>query len=119
MPGYQDRETLGTLHGDASAEFNDERFELLSAREELDAELSGEPDPVVRNEEEKGISLRELSEVLGETSAAANDVYGRLSSRWFDRLLGDERAESPTSYHVGWMRRPSPLPRSASGPRGP
>src|SRR4029453_4402566 len=41
-PGYQDRETLGTLHGDASAEFNDERFELLSAREELDAERSGE-----------------------------------------------------------------------------
>jgi hypothetical protein len=108
-PGYQDRETLGTLHGDASAEFNDERFELLSAREELDAELSGELEPVVRNEEEKGISLRELADVLGETSAAANDVYGRLSSRWFDKLLGDERAETPTSYHVGWMRRLSPL----------
>src|SRR4029450_3041350 len=101
MPGYEDREGLGTLYGDASAgfngrrlplprarreppaEFNGERFALPSAREELDAELSGEADPVVRNEEEKGISLRELSEVLGDTSTAANDVYRVLSSRWF------------------------------------
>src|SRR4029453_1607677 len=109
MPGYEDRAGLGTLYGDASAEFNGERFALLSAREELDAELSGEADPVVRNEEEKGISLRELSEVLGDTSTAANDVYRVLSSRWFDKLLGDERPETPTSYHVGWMRRLSPL----------
>src|SRR5512133_605853 len=26
MPGYEEREGLGTLYGDASAEFNDERF---------------------------------------------------------------------------------------------
>jgi hypothetical protein len=108
-PGYRDREELGSLHGDASAEFNDDRFDLLRAREELDAELSGEPDPVARNDEEKGISLRELSEVLAAASNAANDAYGRLSSRWFDKLLGDERAEIPTSYHVGWLRRLSPL----------
>jgi hypothetical protein len=108
-PGYRDREELGSLHGDASAEFNEDRLDLLRAREELDAELSGEPDPVARNDEEKGISLRELSEVLAAASNAANDAYGGLSSRWFDKLLGDERAEIPTSYHVGWLRRLSPL----------
>ncbi|HET6642366.1 MAG TPA: hypothetical protein VFG93_03745 [Gaiellaceae bacterium] len=108
-PSYHDREALGSLHGDASAEFNGDRLDLLRAREELDAELSGEPDPVARNDEEKGISLRELSEVLAAASSAANDAYGRLSSRWFDKLLGDERAEIPTSYHVGWLRRLSPL----------
>jgi hypothetical protein len=108
-PGYRDREELGSLHGDASAEFNEDRLDLLRAREELDAELSGEPDPVARNDEEKGISLRELSEVLAAASNAANDAYGRLSSRWFDKLLGDERSEIPTSYHVGWLRRLSPL----------
>jgi hypothetical protein len=106
---YRDREELGELQGDASAGFNDDRMELLRAREELDAELSGEPDAVKRNEEEKGISLRELSRVLTEASRAADDVYRRLSSKWFDRLLGEGRPELPTSYHVAWLRRLSPL----------
>ena len=92
LPGYRDREELGELHGDASAGFNDQRMEMLRAREELDAELSGEPDAVARNEEEKGISLRELSQVLTDASRAADDVYGRLSAKWFDKLLGDEPA---------------------------
>ena len=106
---FADREELGTLQGNASAAFNDDRMELLRAREELDAELSEEPDPVVRNEEEKGISLRELSRVLDAASRGADEVYGRLSQRWFDRLLGEERPEVPTSYHVSWLRRLSPL----------
>jgi hypothetical protein len=106
---YADREELGRIQGDASATFNDDRLELLSAGEELEAELSGEPDPVARNEEEKGISLRELSGVLTAASTAADEVYGGLSSRWFDKLLGDGRPEVPTSYHVAWMRRLSPL----------
>jgi hypothetical protein len=109
MPDYADREDLGTLHGDMSATFNDERMELLRAREELDAELSGESDPVARSEEEKGISLRDLSSVLTAASRAADKLYAGLSSRWFDKLLGDERREVPSSYHVGWLRRLSPL----------
>ncbi len=109
LPDYADREELGRLQGDASAGFNDDRMELLQAREQLDAELSGQPDPVRRNEEEKRISLRDLSGVLTQASRAADDVYRRLSGRWFDKLLGDERAEVPTSYHVGWLRRLSPL----------
>ncbi|HEY6583832.1 MAG TPA: hypothetical protein VIZ29_03195 [Gaiellaceae bacterium] len=109
MPEYADREELGMLQGDASASFNDERMELLRAREELDAELSGEPDAVARNEEEKGISLRELSRVLNAASSAADEIYSALSGRWFDKLLGSDRPEVPTSYHVSWLRRLSPL----------
>ena len=103
------REELGELHGDASAGFNEERMELLRAREELDAELSGETDPVARNDEEKGISLRQLSRVLTAASEATDEVYGRLSARWFDKLLGADRPELPTSYHTAWLRRLSPL----------
>jgi hypothetical protein len=109
LPEYADREELGELQGDASAAFNDDRLELLKAREELDAELSGQPNAVERNDEEKGISLRDLSRVLGEASRDADDVYGRLSGRWFDKLLGPSRPEVPTSYHVSWLRRLSPL----------
>jgi hypothetical protein len=109
LPSYADREELGNLQGDASAAFNDDRMELLRAREELDAELSGDPDPVARNEEEKGISLRDLARVLAAASRGADEVYGRLSARWFDKLLGDDRPELPTSYHVSWLRRLSPL----------
>jgi hypothetical protein len=109
MADYAEREELGELQGDASASFNDDRMELMRTREELDAELSGEPDAVARNEEEKGISLRELSRVLDEASTAANGMYAGLSKRWFDKLLGADRPEVPTSYHVSWLRRLSPL----------
>ena len=109
LPSYADREELGKLQGDASALFNDDRMELLAVREELDGELSGEPNAVARNEEEKGISLRELSRVLDAASRGADELYGRLSHGWFDRLLGGDRPETPTSYHVSWLRRLSPL----------
>jgi hypothetical protein len=109
LPAYTDREELGKLQGDASASFNDERMELLRAREELDGELSGEPNAVARNEEEKGISLRDLAEVLNAASEASNALFAPLSGRWFDKLLGADRPEVPTSYHVSWLRRLSPL----------
>jgi hypothetical protein len=109
LPAYADREELGKLQGDASASFNDDRMELLRAREELDGELSGEPNAVARNEEEKGISLRDLAEVLSAASEASNALFAPLSGRWFDKLLGADRPEVPTSYHVSWLRRLSPL----------
>ncbi len=109
LHAFDEREELGELHGDASAGFNDQRMEMLQAHEELDAELSGEPDAVARNEEEKDISLRELSKVLTDASRAADEVYGRLSGKWFDKLLGDDRPGVPSSYHVAWLRRLSPL----------
>ena len=32
-----------------------------------------------------------------------------MRERWFERLLGPERAEIPSSYHTSYMRRLSPL----------
>jgi hypothetical protein len=109
LPSYADREELGDIQADASAAFNPDRLELMNAGEELEAELSGIADPVERNEEEKGISLRELSKVLSATSGRLDERYGALRERWFEKLLGPERAEVPTNHHVAYMRRLSPL----------
>jgi hypothetical protein len=109
LADYGDREELGRLHAEASALFNDDRLELLRAGEELEAELTGEPDPVARSEEEKGISLRELEGVLDAASRAVDDAYARLRDRWFERLLGPKREPVPTSSHTAYLRRLSPL----------
>ena len=109
LPDYGEREELGEAAGDRSAEFNAERLDVLRAAEELEAEISGEPDPVARNEEEKGISLRELEAVLAQASERSTAAYVLLRDRWFARLLGPERAKVPSSYHVAYLRRLSPL----------
>ena len=106
---YADREELGALHADLNVTFNDEQLELARAGEELFAELSGEPDPVARNAEEKGISLGALAGVLGDASASAEPAFLRLREKWFDRVLGPEREEQPRSYHSAYIRRLSPL----------
>jgi hypothetical protein len=109
LESYGDREELGDLERTASAAFNPQRRELLEAREQLDADVSGEPNPIARNEEEKAISLRELERVLVAASDATTEAYGRLRERWFDRLLGPERKPRPTNAHVHYLRRVSPL----------
>ena len=109
LPEYADREELGRLQLEVSAGFNDGRRELLAADEALAAELSGQPDPVARHEHEKGISLRELARVLDETRDATTTAWEPLRARWLDRLLGDERADRPTSSHAAWLRRLSPF----------
>jgi hypothetical protein len=109
LPSYADREELGEIHAEASASFNPDRLDLLSAGEELEAELSGIADAVERNEEEKGISLRALSAVLSETSERLTDAFVPLRDRWFDRLLGPEREAVPSRAHMAYMRRLSPL----------
>lgn len=109
LPAYADREELGALHGDANARFNGERLELVAAAERLAAGYSRQPDPVVRNEEEKGISLRGLSVALKAASDATETSFHALRERWFERLLGPERDERPWQYHVSYMRRLSPL----------
>ncbi|HMI22516.1 MAG TPA: hypothetical protein VK496_06330 [Gaiellaceae bacterium] len=109
LPDYGEREELGEAAGDRSAEFNAERLDVLRAAEELEAEISGEPDPVARNEEEKGISLRELEAVLAQASERSTGAYVLLRDRWFERLLGPGRAQVPSSYHVAYLRRLSPL----------
>ena len=109
LPAYRDREELGDVNGDASAGFNEGRRELMGAENELAAELSGTVDPIERNEEEKGISIRALAEQLRVASDESADAYGKLRDRWFERLLGPEREAVPASYHMAYMRRLSPL----------
>jgi hypothetical protein len=106
---YRDREELGNLNGEASAGFNEGRRELMRDENELAADLSGTVDPVQRNEEEKGISIRALAERLRVASDESADAFGKLRDRWFERLLGPERDAMPSSYHMSYMRRLSPL----------
>ena len=79
----EDREELGELQEDASPASTTIAWSC-SRPGRLDAELSGWPNAVSRNDEEKGISLRDLSRVLQDASRDADEVYGQLSSRWFD-----------------------------------
>jgi hypothetical protein len=109
MPDYKEREELGELYRERSAEFNEARLELLRGYEDLEADLTGEPDPVARNEEEKQISLRELASVLAAASDEIEEAFLELRETWFDRLLGPEREPQPSSAHVGYVRRLSPL----------
>ena len=109
IPGYADRDALGELHRRKSSEFNEDRLELLRAYEELEADLSGEPDPVARNEEEKQISLRELESVLRSASEQVETAFLELRETWFERLLGPDREPQPSSVHMGYIRRLSPL----------
>jgi hypothetical protein len=109
LPAYADREELGRLFGDANAKFNDERLEFLQAFERLEAEVSGNPDPVDRNEALKKISLRELAARLADAREESDSIYRPLRERWFDTLLGEERDSLPSSYHAAYLRRLSPL----------
>ncbi len=109
LPGYGDRDELGSLANAASARFNDDRRELLAAGEALEAELSGEPDAISRNAEEKGISLHELERALDAAARASAEAYATMRERWFDTLLGPEREDVPSSNHTSYLRRLSPL----------
>jgi hypothetical protein len=109
LPEYADREELGRLSTDLSATFNGERLDVLRAGEELEADVTDSSDPIARTEEEKAISLRDLERALAEASAAAESVYTKLREAWFERLLGPEREAVPSSSHVAYLRRLSPL----------
>jgi hypothetical protein len=109
LPSYADRDELGEIQSAESAKFNPDRLELVRWSEELAARYSGIPDAVERNEEEKNISLRELSRTLKAAADETEAAYRRLRDKWFEKLLGPERAEIPTSSHTAYMRRLSPL----------
>src|SRR3954467_13561845 len=109
LDAYGDREELGALQRDASAAFNPDRRTLLEARELLDADVTGDVDPIARNEEEKGVSLRDLERVLVAAADETTEPWNRLRDTWFDRLLGPERDAQPTNAHVHYLRRLSPL----------
>jgi hypothetical protein len=106
---YKDRDELGDLAADVSARFNDDRHELMAAGEALDAELSGNPDPVVRSAERKQIDLHELAAALGRAAREQDESFAPLRERWADRILGEHRDPEPASHHVSYLRRLSPL----------
>jgi hypothetical protein len=108
LPDYAAREELGRASADVSATLNGRRLELLTAAESLSAELSGMIDSVARADEEKGISIRRLADVLAATTAAS-EAYDAVRHRWLDRLLGPERERQPASYHATYVHRLSPL----------
>jgi hypothetical protein len=109
LPSYSDREALGQIQAEASEAFDPDRLELLRRGDVLAAELSGIESAVERNEDEKGISLRELSVALERASIALTQRYEDLREKWFDRLLGPEREHFPSSAHASYVRRLSPL----------
>jgi hypothetical protein len=106
---YEERDQLGELYSQRSADFNEQRLELLRAYEELEADLTEEPDPVARSEEEKQVSLRDLESVHAAASDAIAGSFIAMRERWFERLLGPDRDEQPSSAHMGYVRRLSPL----------
>ncbi len=109
LDDYAAREELGDLAADASATFNCERHALLRRGEGLDAELSGEPDPVRRSAERKAIDLHALAAALAQASERQAASWEPLRGRWTDRILGEARDPEPASYHVAYLRRMSPL----------
>jgi hypothetical protein len=109
LDSYADRDELGELQAEVSASFNSERLGLITAAEALEAELSGQPDPIRRSEEEKRISLRELERALAVVSARLDERWSELREHWFDRLLGSGRDDLPRQHHTAYMRRLSPL----------
>src|SRR6476469_3952282 len=85
---YKERDELGELHGQKSAEFNEQRLELLRAYEELEADLTEE---------------------LAAASDQIEGAFIAMRERWFERLLGPDREDQPSSAHMGYVRRLSPL----------
>jgi hypothetical protein len=115
---YDDREELGEIHADATATMNEPRLEVARAAEKVRTELTGIEDPVLRSEDDKGISLRQLADVVADGSALVEDSYVEMRDRWFERLLGPDRPASPASYHAAYVRRLSPLADSYPKERG-
>jgi hypothetical protein len=109
LDDYDARRELGELAGEASAGFNSERHELMRHAEALDAELSGNTDPIRRSAERKAIDLRSLANAVADASARQVETWEPLRGRWLDLILGSEREDEPDSYHVAYLRRMSPL----------
>ena len=110
LDDYQRRDRLAELYGERSAAFNEERLDLLRAYEELEADLSGESDPVARNELEKQISMRDLAIVLRRASDEIEETFLGMREKWFERVLGPGRDAQPLALaHFSYVRRLSPL----------
>ena len=108
-PDYRRRDGLGAAVLEVSASFNDERRSLLAARNELEASVTGIDDPVARNEADKRVPLRPIADAVDTARVEGTAAFDPSRERWLDRLLGDERDDVPSSFHMAWIRRLSPL----------
>jgi len=108
-PDYARRDALGAAALEVSTRFNDDRRSLLADRHELDSEITGIADPVARNEAEKGVTLRPILDAVDRARVESTSRFTSERERWLDRLLGPEREETPSSAHMAWVRRLSPL----------
>jgi hypothetical protein len=106
---YRRRDALGESVLAVSATFNDERRALLADRNELEAGTSGIDDPVARNEAEKAVLLRPILDAVDRARIESTAAFTPQRERWLDRLLGPDRDETPSSAHMAWIRRLSPL----------
>jgi hypothetical protein len=107
---YGRRDELAELYRKRSTDFNEQRLELLRAYEELEADLTREPDPVARNEEEKQISMRDLAAALRQAAEQIEARFLTMREGWFERLLGPSREPQPVALaHFSYVRRLSPL----------
>src|SRR5205823_7792234 len=110
LDDYGARDALGEVYKARSAEFNEQRLDLLRAYEALEADLSGEPDPVARSDDEKQISMEDLAVVLRQASGQVEETFLAMREKWFERLLGGERDPRPVALaHFSYVRRLSPL----------
>ncbi len=106
---YRRRDTLGAAVLEASASLNDARRALLAARDELESAVTGIDDPVARNEAEKNVLLRPIADAVDTARVESTEAFTPSRERWLDRLLGPARDDTPTSAHMAWIRRLSPL----------
>jgi hypothetical protein len=110
LDDYRGRDELAELYRERSTTFNEQRLDLLRAYEELEADLSGEPDPVARSEDEKQIPMRDLAAALRRASEEIEERFVAMREKWFERLLGGERDPRPLALaHFSYVRRLSPL----------
>ena len=108
-PEYARRDALGDAVLAVSTTFDEERRALLVARDGLESDVSGIVDPVSRHEDVKQVSLRPILDAVDRARVESTPAFTPERERWFDRLLGPERDETPTSAHMAWIRRLSPL----------
>ena len=121
-PSYADREELGEIQAAASAKFNRRPARAARRRARSSPPSSpGSPTPVERNEEEKGISLRELSRALKQASDDSTDAL-RRAARALVREAARRRARrrsrrATTPRTCAGSRRSSRRTRRTARPR--
>ncbi len=108
-PDYRKRDALGAAVVAGSAGLNDERRSLLGARNELESGVTGIADPVARNESQKAVSLGPIADAVNVARVESTPAFEPSRERWLDRLLGADRDGIPSSSHMAWIRRLSPL----------